>query len=333
MKHFTHIRDLGPAGVADVIERAAQWKAAAPGPVFSGKVLGMVFFNPSLRTRASFETVMYRQGGSSVVLEVGGGVWKLEERDGAVMNDDKAEHVREAAPVLSRYVEALAVRTFGRLVDDDEDEADRTLLAFRRHATVPVVSMESAREHPCQGLADVLTLRERLGDLKKKPVALVWAPHIKVLPKAVPHSFLLTAAAAGLDIRVAHPPGFDLHPSVVAEAQGYAAATGGNVAFYDRPEAAVDGAVAVYAKSWGPAGATLIDAKAAAAEVKSHASWLTTRRLLDRAHPGAPFLHCLPVRRNVEVADDVLDHPTAAVIDQAENRYHVQRAVLHHVWF
>ena len=243
------------------------------------------------------------------------------------MNGDRAEHVQEAAPVLSRFVDVLGVRAFAQGGGDEEDEADALIRAFRRWATVPVVSMESAREHPCQGLADVLTLRERFGTTKKLKVALTWAPHIKPLPKAVPHSFLLSAAAAGCEVRVAHPPGFELHPSVRAQAEHLASAAGGSVRFTHDQEGAIDGARAVCAKSWGPATArTSLEGPGL---LSAHGGWMPTMRTLGAAASDSVFLHCLPVRRNVEVADDVLDSPKSLVIEQAENRFHVQRALLH----
>lgn len=328
MKHLTHIRDLGPEGVETILAKAAAWKGKPAEPLFLGRILGMVFFNPSLRTRASFESVMLRGSGNAIVLDVGNGVWKLEDRPGAIMNQDRAEHIKEAAPVLSRFVDMLGVRTFSAGGDDEQDEEDPVISAFRRHVTVPLVSMESAREHPCQGLADVLTLRENFGSTKKLPVTLTWAPHIKPLPKAVPNSFLLTAAAAGCEVRVAHPPGFELHPAVRAEAEAYAKATGGSVTYTHDQNEALAGSRAVYAKSWGPATRSAHTAGDVSALLASHADWMPTRRTLARAAADALFLHCLPVRRNVEVADEVLDHPSSRVIDEAENRFHVQRSIL-----
>lgn len=324
MKHFTGLKDLGPAGLEAILAQASAWKAGPPPKHLIDKLLGMVFFNPSLRTRASFEAVMARGGGNAIVLEVGNGVWKLEDRLGAVMNGDRAEHVREAVPVLSRYVDALAVRTFAGGTDDEADHADPVMSAFRDLATVPVISMESAREHPCQGLADLLTVRENFGGTRKLPVTLAWAPHIKALPKAVPNSFLLSAAAAGCEVRVAHPAGFDLHPSVLAEAEAYAQSSGGSVAVTQDLEAALEGSHVIYAKAWGPATAQGSSANA----VQEHPGWMSSAQHLGLAHRDAIFLHCLPVRRNVEVADAVLDHPQCRVVDEAENRFHVQRALL-----
>lgn len=324
MRHFTAIRDLGPEGVARILRQAMAWKAGPHPKHLVDKLLGMVFFNPSLRTRASFEAVMARGGGSSIVLEVGNGVWKLEDQLGAIMNGDRAEHVREAVPVLARYVDALAVRTFAGNVDDELDNFDPVMTAFRELSTVPVISMESAREHPCQGLADLMTVQETFGATQGQPVTLLWAPHIKPLPKAVPNSFLLTAAAAGCEVRVAHPKGFELHPSVLAEAGAYAAETGGRVTVTNDLDAALAGSRVVYAKAWGPATASGLGPEA----VTQHPEWMTRPAHFQRTDPQAKFLHCLPVRRNVEVSDGVLDGPWCKVVDEAENRFHVQRALL-----
>lgn len=331
-RHFTQLADLGVAGVQSILDEAADWKQSqAPRGHLNGRLLAMVFFNPSLRTRASFEAAMLRGGGNAIVLDVGNGVWKLEDRNGAIMNGDRPEHIREAIPVLGRYADALAVRTFAALSDDDADAADPVMQAFRELAGVPVISMESAREHPCQGLADLLTVREQFGDTRRLPVTLSWAPHIKPLPKAVPHSFLLTAAAAGCEVRVAHPPGFELHPGVIAQAEQYAQQGGGSISFTHDQRAAVAGSRVVYAKAWGPATAHAGE-RDAVERIAAGKSWLIDNTLLSAATRDAVFLHCLPVRRNVEVADEVLDGPASRVIDQAENRFHVQRVLLHRLF-
>lgn len=323
MRHFTRLADLGAAGAASVIERALAFKRNDPGAHLAGRQLAMLFFNPSLRTRVSFEAAMARAGGSARVLDVGNGVWQLETEEGAVMNADKAEHVRDAAAVLSRYADALALRTFATLRDIDADHSDAIIAAFREYADVPVVSMESAREHPCQGLADLMTLRERFGDTHGLPVTLTWAPHVKPLPRAVPNSFLLTALAMGCDVRVAHPPGFELHEGVLAEAGSIAAAGGGKFSVTHDQYAALAGSAAVYAKAWGPA---------AAGDVTAFPDWQITPSQLAAADADAVFMHCLPVRRNVEVADAVLDRAPRVYVDQAENRLHAQRALLDWIW-
>jgi len=324
MRHATGIQDFGIEGVEQILAQALDWKRGPHPRHLVDKILGMVFFNPSLRTRASFEAVMARGGGSAIVLEVGNGVWKLEDREGAVMDGDRAEHIKEAAPVLSRYVDMLAVRTFASGASDDADNADPVMTGFRNLGTVPTISMESAREHPCQGLADLMTARETFGATRGLPVTLAWAPHIKPLPKAVPNSFLLTAAAAGCEVRIAHPEGFELHPSVMAEARAFAQAAGGSVAVTHDLEQATRATRVIYAKSWGPATASGLGAGA----VKDFPQWLTSPRHFSQAAKDAIFMHCLPVRRNVEVADGVLDGPWSRVVDEAENRFHVQRALI-----
>ncbi len=328
LRHCTHIRDLGVAGVNELLARAERLRAAPSRDHLSGRLLGMVFFNPSLRTRTSFEAVMKRGGGDATVLEVGNGVWKLEDRDGVTMDGDRAEHVREAVPVLARYCDALAVRAFSAGVSDLDDDLDRTINAFRRFSTVPVISMESAREHPCQGLADMLTARDRFGATKGLAVTLTWAPHIKPLPKAVPNSFLLSAAAAGCELRVAHPPGVELPASVRAEAEAYAREAGGSVSYGHDQNAALEGAQIVYAKAWGPSTESGLSPDEARELQMRLPAWMPTPAHLRRAARDAIFMHCLPVRRDVEVAAAVLDSVQSAVVDEAENRFHVQRALL-----
>ena len=325
MQHLTHIDDLGVSGLNEVIEQALTWKAHSPGPHLRDVLLGMLFFNPSLRTRASFEAVMARGGGQSMVLEAGKGAWAMEHRDGIPMDGDRPEHVREAAPVLSRYVDLLAVRAFAQLQDDSEDESDALIKAFRAHATVPVISMESAREHLCQGLADVLTLRERFGQTRGLPVTLTWAPHRKPLPKAVPNSFLLSAAAAGCEVRVAHPPGFELPASVMSQAGTLAKAAGGSVSLTHDQSEAIGASRAVYAKAWGPVLPCHGDAEAM---MQAHPQWMPGPGHMAKAALDACLMHCLPVRRDVEVAARLLYSPASVVVEQAENRFHVQRVLL-----
>ncbi|HTG31086.1 MAG TPA: N-acetylornithine carbamoyltransferase [Methylomirabilota bacterium] len=324
MKHATRLSDIGLETVKRILSTAKAWKGKPHPKHLPDKLLGMLFFNPSLRTRVSFEAVMARGGGNAVVMEAGSSTWKFEDRLGAVMDVDRAEHLKEAVPVLCRYVDALAVRTFADGVDDDADHDDAVIKAFRQYATVPVVSMESAREHPCQGMADLLTIEQQFGSAKGLPVTLTWAPHIKALPKAVPNSFLLTAAALGCKLRVAHPRGFELHADVVREAEIYAAASGGTVSFFHEQYSALNGSRAVYAKAWGPATLSGLEPDV----VRQYADWMVSPGHMEKAARDAIFLHCLPVRRNVEVADAVLDGPWSRVVDQAENRFHVQRALL-----
>jgi N-acetylornithine carbamoyltransferase len=337
MKHFVSMLDWTREDLAALIDLAARAKRGAAADemaVLQRRILTMVFFNASLRTRASFEAGMLRCGGSAIVMNVGSDTWALEYRDGAVMNGDAAEHIREAAPVLSRYTDLLAVRTFANLRDVAEDATEPVIRGFEKFATVPLINMESAVEHPCQGLADWLTLAEHIGardgakapagDLRGKRFVLTWAPHIKGLPLAVPHSAMLAAAAAGMDVTVAHPPGYDLNPRFVGHAQKWCEAAGAKFEMTTDQKFATRGADAVYVKSWGAPG-LYGDAAAQTASFREHADWQVTE-----GHLGTKtrLMHCLPVRRNVVIADDALNDPRSIVVDQAENRLWAQVAVL-----
>lgn len=323
MKHLTNIADLSAAQVAALLDRAIELKAGAtPLSVLKDKTLGMVFLNPSLRTRTSFEVAMLKLGGNAIALTPGQGTWALEFDPEAVMDGDKPEHVIEAARVLSRYVDVLGVRAFSRGLGEADDEYDIGIHSFRKHATVPVISLESAREHPFQGLADLMTARERFGTTKVK-VALTWAPHMKPLPKAVPNSFLLTAAALGAEITVAHPRGYELSQAVHAEAARLAGQSGASIRVVHKQSEALEGVQVVCAKAWGPSGMH--------APAPNHAQLRTWRLELahfQRAHERAILLHCLPVRRDVEVGAAVLDSERAAIYDEAENRLWAQMAGL-----
>jgi N-acetylornithine carbamoyltransferase len=325
MRHWLNMLDYEPAELARLVRSARQLKeGSADAPALGNRILTMVFFNPSLRTRTSFEAAMLRYGGHSICLNVGADTWALEYRDGVVMNGPAAEHIREAAPVLSRYGDALAVRTFAALRDAAEDAEDGVIRAFGRFATVPVINMESAAEHPCQGLADWMTIDEKLGGAAGKKFVLTWAPHVKRLPMAVSHSAILAAAAAGMHVTVAHPPGYELAPGMVDRAASWCAEAGtGFDVTSDQRAACRDGDV-VYAKSWGSP-ALYGDDEGQSESFRRHADWTVTP-----AHLAAEaiLLHCLPVRRNVVIADAALDDPRSVVVDQAENRMWTQAAIL-----
>src|SRR6476469_2625533 len=215
-----------------------------------GKSVALVFFNPSLRTRASMQVGIYQLGGNAVVLEPGGTSWTLEHREGAVMDGDKTEHVAEFVRVLGRYCVAIGVRTFAALKDWEAERIDPILNAFARYSDVPIINLESAMHHPCQAMADMMTIRERLGAGRKK-VLLTWAWHPKPLPMAVPNSFALAAAQMGHELVIAHPKGYELDDELMSETRKHAAAVGGSVTVLNDTDEAFDGAEVVYAKSWG----------------------------------------------------------------------------------
>ena len=294
-------------------------------PLLKGKRFGMVFYNSSLRTRTSFEVASFDLGAHAVYLQVGGGLWQLEHRDGVVMDGDAAEHVKEGVGVLSRLVDGLGVRTFARMTDADDDAREPVISAFARAATVPVWNLESAMDHPHQGLADALTLRNRWKGAKAK-VVVQWAPHVKALPMAVPSAACLAFAREGHEVVLAHPPGFELDDGVVADAKRLAAEAAGSFTVTNDRSAALRGARAVYVKAWGSKFA-YGDPQAASKARAAHGDWMCTERSLSGTD-HALVMHCLPVRRNVVIADEVLDGPRSIVLEQGENRLHVQKATL-----
>lgn len=327
--HLIGTDDWTDDEIRAVLTRAAELKAGSQGASFAGKNLVMVFLDPSLRTRTSFEVAMARHGGHAVVLEPGKGAWAMETRPGVVMDGDKAEHIIEAARVLGRYGEVVAVRAFPTADTWAEAREDDVVHSFAEHADVPVINLESARRHPCQGLADALTLQEGLGT---KPAGgrfvLSWAWHPKPLPTAVPVSAALAAARLGMEVVIAHPHGFDLDPDDMAAIESTAGRNGGSVTTTDDLDGAVSGADAVYAKSWGSL-AHFGDPETEAVRRARHRGWIIDESRMETTRAGGGiFLHCLPVRRNVVVTDGVLDGPWSRVTDQAENRLHAQRAVL-----
>lgn len=324
MKNFISFLDHSPELIRQIVEDGLAIKQGGKVPKnLLGKTLGMMFFNPSLRTRVSFELAMKQFGGDALSLSASGDVWNLEFGDGEVMDGNTVEHVKDASKVLSRYVDGLAIRSFGELKNLDDDLEEKVLRGFARYADIPVVSMESACEHPAQALADMMTIRERHENDRVKFV-LTWAPHIKPLPMAVPHSALLAAAHLGLDITVAHPEGFDLAPKFVNYSRTVAQKFGGSLSITHSQSDALVGATVVYAKNWAPAAAYGDSAKLSSM-LDEHKNWLVTG---DKIAAAETLLHCLPVRRNLEVADSALDSPQSAIYDEAENRLWAQAALL-----
>ena len=242
------------------------------------------------------------------------------------MDGDKTEHVAEFVRVLARYASAIGVRTFAALKDWNEERRDPVLAAFAKYSAVPVINLESAMQHPCQALADMLTVREKLGAGRKR-VLMTWAWHPKPLPMAVPNSFALAAAQMGHDLTIAHPPGYELDDELLGEINSRAFDAGATVSVTDDIEEAFDGAQVVYAKSWG----SKMFYGSAADDVEERApyrrEWIVDASKMARTD-GAVFMHCLPVRRNCIVTDEVIDSPASVVVDEAENRLHVQKAIL-----
>ncbi|MFY9558155.1 MAG: N-acetylornithine carbamoyltransferase [Blastocatellia bacterium] len=326
-KDFLSTADFSREELTSLIDLAAKIKSGdhRERPL-QGKSVALVFFNPSLRTRASMEIAVYELGGNPVTLDVGTGSWSLEHRESVVMEGDKTEHIKEAARVLSRYVAAIGVRAFPEMKNFEEEISDPVVRGFAEHSDVPVFNLESSRHHPFQALADVMTIREKLGALSHQKVVLSWAYHPKPLPMAVPNSFALIAAQFGLDLTIACPQEYDLGDETMAEIEAGAWSSGGQVRIARDPREACKGARIVYAKSWGSKnfyGRAEEDIQLR----QRYRHWRIDEEVMRSTDSGW-FMHCLPVRRNVVVTDEVLDGPQSAAIDEAENRLHVQKAVL-----
>ncbi len=323
---FLKTSDYSTEQLSNLIDRAIAEKASPSGAKpLSGNSVALVFFNPSLRTRASMQVGIYELGGNAVILEPGGTSWTLEHREGVVMDGTKTEHLKEFVRVLERYVSAIGVRTFAALEDWETERTDPILNAFSRYASVPIINLESAMHHPCQSMADMMTIREH--GTKKKKVLLTWAWHPKPLPMAVPNSFALAAAQFGHDLRIAHPKGYELDDALIAEIVSQATSNGGSVEFINDVDETFDGVEVVYAKSWGSKnfyGDLNNDIRERSAY---RDKWIVDDEKMART-ADAVFMHCLPVRRNVIVTDSVIDSPRSIVIDEAENRLHIQKAIM-----
>jgi N-acetylornithine carbamoyltransferase len=312
--------DMSREQIETLLESALRFKRGKDvSKPLAGKSVALVFFNPSLRTRASMQVGIYELGGNAVVLEPGGTSWTLEHRTGAVMDSDKTEHVAEFVRVLERYCVAIGVRTFAALKNWEEERTDPILNAFAQHASVPIVNLESAMHHPCQSLADMLTIREKFGPSPKR-VVLTWAWHPKPLPMAVPNSFALAASQMGHELVIAHPPGYDLDEELIES-------LGPRVEITNDIDSAFTGADVIYAKSWGSKQFYGNTDQDIATRAQYRSKWIVDEEKMSRTNSGV-FMHCLPVRRNVIVTDAVIDSPASVVIDEAENRLHVQKAIL-----
>jgi len=335
-RHLLSSLDLSPQEVQGLLEYALAIKQGRARPPLAGKVASLLFFNPSVRTRTSCEAALARFGGTGITLAAGKDTWNFECGQSVVMDGNTQEHVRELAPVLSRMGHFVGIRKSELVTVGLEKAAvtrsyaelarDEFLTRFSEHAQVPVVNLESNRWHPLQGLADALTLREKLGDPRGKKYVLTWTWHPKSLPVATPHSQLLAAADLGMHCTLLRPEGWGLEPEVLRLARQRAEAGGGSLQESDDIEGALRGATVVCAKEWGALDHYGRFEEEARAKAPLRPRWIVDSAkmaLTDQAH----FLHCLPVRRNVVVSDEVLDSPLSAVVDQAENRLWTAAAV------
>ncbi|MGJ8744615.1 acetylornithine carbamoyltransferase [Polaribacter sp.] len=305
MKNYTSINDID--NINTWIEEAKAIKATPLKHIELGKnkTVGLLFFNSSLRTRLSTQKAALNLGMNPIVMNVSGDAWGIEFGDGTVMNGNTAEHIKEAAAVVSQYCNVIAVRAFPSLTDKQKDESEEVLASFVKFASVPIISMESATGHPLQGLTDAITISENT--TKKKPkVVLSWAPHIKALPHAVSNSFVQAMQKMDVEFVIANPEGYNLNPAITKDTP-----------IYHNQEEAFKDADFVYTKNWS-------SYENYGEILKTDLDWMITKDKIG----DAKFMHCLPVRRNVVVEDAILDSDSSLVIEQANNRTYAAQLVL-----
>jgi N-acetylornithine carbamoyltransferase len=326
MKRFLDLADFTREEVLALLELARRLERRCEPRALTGKLLGLVFFNPSLRTLASFQAAMARLGGQSLVINPGQGSWQMETRTGVVMDGAAAEHVREGIPVLASYCDALGIRLFAAGHDLASDLAERSFSSIASLIDKPLVNLESAVNHPCQALADWKTLDD-LAVPRGGRFVLSWAYHPRALPLAVPAAALHMAALRGMEVTVLRPEGFALPDEIMERARRAAAGSGGSVHETSERAQALRGAHVLYVKEWGAPGC--YGDAAADAQLRSTLRGWCVRNDWFTASPDCRVMHCLPVRRNSAIADEVLDSPRSVVQREAGNRLPVQMAVLH----
>ncbi len=327
IRHLTSLADLDDRELEELLsssERLA--RSGARGNELAGRTVGLLFFRGSLRTRTSFEAAIHQLGGHPVDLNAASDFWELEAREGVVMDGRAPEHIHDAAVVLSRYLDALAIRPALAGQSWEVDRRDEGIRAWKAHAEVPVVNMESALWHPLQALADLMTMRQALGELRGRRLAVVWTHSPTPASASVVHSLLAASLRMGMQVRVAHPPGFELDAGVLDEAQAIAERKGGELEIGHEAREAVRGAQVVYARSWQSLSSYGNPTLAASRRSRTR-EWRIDADLLA-AGDGARVMHAMPVRRNLEITDEVLDGPNSLVYLQAENRLHSQKALL-----
>ncbi|HMB72298.1 MAG TPA: N-acetylornithine carbamoyltransferase, partial [Gammaproteobacteria bacterium] len=315
--------------IDDLVRLAGRLDTHPEPRALDGKVLSLLFLSPSLRTLASFQAAMTRLGGGSFVISPDMSIHGLETRPGIVMDGSAAEHIREAVPVIASYGDAIGIRAFAQRRDLDEDVADKEFNELAALANRPVINMESAIQHPCQSLADWKTLDDVGTPRNGGKFVLSWAFHPNPLPLAVPATTLQMAAMRGMDVTVLRPDGFALPDAIMDKARAAAAQSGGSVSESEDPGEAMRDAHVIYAKSWSST-RHYGDAVADKAAREPHVGkWCVDEPWFEPARDDCRFMHCLPVRRGVVVADRILDGNRSVVVAQARNRMVAQMAVLY----
>ena len=326
MQHFLTTMDWTRDQLESVLGVAAQLKQQPIQDHLRGKSIALMFLNPSLRTRTSFELGMQQLGGIAIVLQPGKDAWGVEFEPGVVMDGDAEEHIAEVAGVLSRYCDLIALRAFPLFEDWSTDREDPVIRSLARHSTVPVINMETI-VHPCQELALMQTLQEKLGPVQNRKFVLTWTWHPRPLNTAVANSALLIASKFGMDVTLLCPEeAYRLDPQFESAAERFAEESGGSYRMTHDIEEAYRGADVVYAKSWG----------ALPYYGRPEEEWRLRQNyrhfIVNEAKMaltnGALFSHCLPLRRNIKATDGVMDADYCVALDEAENRLHVQKAMM-----
>lgn len=307
MKNFISVADAGDPNKLAMNAIEIKKDPFANGNLGNNKVLGLIFFNSSLRTRMSTTRAAYNLGMKVMTLNVSSDSWQLETEDGAIMDQGNAEHIKEAIPVMSAHCDMLGVRSFPSLINQELDYQETLINSFVELSSCPILNLESATLHPLQSLADLMTIREHQ-KAEKPNVVLTWAPHIKPLPQSVANSFAQWMNAADVDLTITHPKGMELAPEF----------SGSATIVTDQEEALAD-ADFVYVKNWS----SYTDY----GKIKDAPEWIVDKAKLDLTN-DAKLMHCLPVRRNVVIADDAMDSADSIVQELAANRLYAAQAVL-----
>jgi len=326
MKNFLSTIDWSQSELQQVLDKANQFKQGAVSDTLKRKSVGLLFFNPSLRTRTSFELGTWQMGGHAVVLQPGKDAWPIEFALGSKMDGETEEHIIEVAQVLSRYCDMICVRAFPKFENWQDDRQDKVIKAFAKYATVPVINMETIT-HPCQELAHMMAIQERIGKPKNKKYLLTWTYHPKPLNTAVANSSLLISSKFGMDVTLLCPTkDYLLDERYMQAAEKQAAENGGSFKVTHNIEQAYQDADIVYAKSWGalPYFGHWDEEKKIREQYKH---FIVDEEKMAMTNSGQ-FSHCLPLRRNIKATDGVMDADYCFAIDEAENRLHVQKAMM-----
>jgi len=329
VKHFLTTSDWSRDELESLLQLAGALKKNPINSRLRGRSIALLFLNPSMRTRTSFDLGMQQMGGIAIVLQPGKDAWGLEFNTGAVMEGDAEEHIAEAAGVLSRYCDLIGLRAFPSFVDWSKDREDYVIKALAKYSSVPVINMETI-VHPCQEMAMMLTLKERLGNVAKRKMVLTWTWHPRPLNTAVANSALLIGTKFGMDVTLLCPePDYLLDPQFMEQANTNAAQSGGSLQVSHDIDSAYAGADFVYAKSWGAL--PYYGRPADEYELrKNYRHFIVDEDKMALTNNGL-FSHCLPLRRNVKATDAVMDASYCLAMDEAENRLHVQKALMMHL--